>query len=153
MYSKEQKKAFIKKHTPPSSFLLNGIRAFVFGGFICALGQVLFLILSSGFIFNLYLDEKTSYMLVSFFFIFLASLLTGIGVFDKIAKHAGAGTIVPVTGFSNSTTSAAMDSKEEGLVLGLGAKIFTVAGPVILYGILSGSLYGLIYYSYKIFFG
>ena len=153
MYSKEQKKALIKKHTPSSSFLLNGLRAFIFGGFICAVGQVLFLIFSSGFIFNLHIEEKTSYMLVSYFFIFLASLLTGIGIFDKIARHAGAGTIVPVTGFSNSTTSAAMDSKEEGLILGLGTKIFTVAGPVILYGLLSGSLYGLVYYFYKMFLG
>ena len=77
--------------------------------------------------------------------------MTGFGVFDKIARHAGAGTIVPVTGFSNSTTSAALDSKEEGLILGLGAKIFTIAGPVILYGLLSGALYGLIIYVYNTF--
>ena len=77
--------------------------------------------------------------------------MTGFGVFDKIAIHAGAGTIVPVTGFSNSTTSAALDSKEEGFILGLGAKIFTIAGPVILYGLLSGALYGLIIYVYNTF--
>lgn len=152
MYTKEQKLCLIKKHTPKSTFFQNGLRAFVFGGFICAVGQVLFLVFSKGLFFNLNIDEKTGYTLVSYFFIFLASLLTGLGVFDKIAKHAGAGTIVPVTGFSNSTTSAALDSKEEGFILGLGAKIFTVAGPVILYGLLSGSLYGVIYYFSKILF-
>ena len=149
MYTNEQKKILIKKHTPHSSFLINSIKAFVFGGSICAIGQVLFIIFSSDILFNLSLDTKMSYTLVTYFFILLAAILTGFGVFDKIARHAGAGTLVPVTGFSNSTTSAALDSKEEGLILGLGCKIFTVAGPVILYGLLSGAFYGLIYYFYN----
>ena len=78
--------------------------------------------------------------------IFIASLLTGLGVFDMIAKHAGAGTLVPVTGFSNAVTSQAMDAKSEGIILGVGAKIFTVAGPVILFGIASGVVYGIVYF-------
>ena len=151
MYTNEQKKALIKKHTPHSSFFINALKAFVFGGIICALGQGLFIVFSSDIIFDLSFDKKTSYTLVTYFFILLAAVLTGFGVFDKIARHAGAGTIVPVTGFSNSTTSAALDSKEEGFILGLGAKIFTIAGPVILYGLLSGALYGLIIYVYNTF--
>ena len=79
----------------------------------------------------------------------LASLLTLLGVFDSIARYAGAGTLVPITGFSNAVVSEAMDSKSEGLVLGVGAKIFTVAGPVILFGISAGVLYGLIYFIAK----
>ena len=93
-------------------------------------------------------DEKTAGILVTVTLIFIAALLTALGIFDKIAKHAGAGTLVPVTGFSNAVVSEAMDSKSEGYVLGVGAKIYTVAGPVILYGLLSGFVYGLIYYIY-----
>ena len=78
---------------------------------------------------------------------------TALGIFDRIARHAGAGTLVPVTGFSNAVTSSAIDSRSEGLVLGVGAKIFTVAGPVILYGLLAGSLYGVIYAIFKYLVG
>ena len=94
-------------------------------------------------------DEKTAGALVTITVIFIAGLLTALGIFDKIAKHAGAGTLVPVSGFSNAVVSQAMDAKSEGFILGLGAKIFTVAGPVILYGISSGVLYGVIYYIIK----
>ena len=80
--------------------------------------------------------------------VLLAVILTAIGVFDNIAKHAGAGTLVPITGFANSVASPAIDSRAEGFVLGVGAKIFTVAGPVLLYGTLTGTLYGAIYYVY-----
>ena len=78
--------------------------------------------------------------------IFIAILLTGLGVFDKIAKYGGAGTLVPITGFANAVASCAIDNKSEGYVLGVGAKIFTIAGPVILYGITTGAIYGIIYY-------
>lgn len=88
--------------------------------------------------------EESVYACVTVTMIFLAALLTGLGVFDSIAKVAGAGTLVPVTGFANSVVSPAIDTKAEGLILGVGAKIFTVAGPVILYGILSGALYGMV---------
>ena len=96
------------------------------------------------------LDKKTAGTLVTVTLIFLAALLTALGIFDKIARHAGAGTLVPVTGFSNAVVSQAMDAKSEGYVLGVGAKIYTVAGPVILYGLLSGTVYGLIYYIYLV---
>lgn len=106
---------------------------------------------------NLYLylgfDIKTAGMLVTISLIVIAALLTAIGIFDKIARHAGAGTLVPVTGFSNAVVSQAMDAKSEGCVMGVGAKIFTVAGPVILYGLLSGFVYGIIYYLIGLFGG
>ena len=95
------------------------------------------------------IKEENAYILVTVSFIFIASLATALGFFDKVARHAGAGTLVPVTGFSNSVTSAAIDNKSEGYISGVGAKIFTVAGPVILYSTVAGTLYGLIYY----FFG
>ena len=82
--------------------------------------------------------------------IFVAAVLTAFGIFDKIARYAGAGTLVPVTGFSNAVVSQAMDAKSEGYVLGVGAKIFTIAGPVILFGLLSGTIYGIIYYIYLV---
>ena len=93
-------------------------------------------------------DKKTTGILVTVSLIFVAALLTALGIFDKIARYAGAGTLVPVTGFSNAVVSQAMDAKSEGCVLGVGAKIYTVAGPVILFGLLSGVVYGIIYYIY-----
>ena len=97
------------------------------------------------------MDERASATGVSVSLIFLASLLTGIGIFDRIGRVAGAGTLVPITGFSNAVTSPAIDTQSEGWVMGVGAKIFTVAGPVILYGTLSGVLYGVIYYILSLF--
>ena len=93
--------------------------------------------------------EKTSYVLVTVTYIVLASLATAFGFFDKIARYGGAGTLVPVTGFSNAVTSSAIDNRSEGYISGVGAKIFTVAGPVILYSTISGTVYGIIYYLYK----
>lgn len=135
------KKKLIKKHSPHSSILKDSVLAFIFGGVVCSIGEILFLVFSS-----LSFDEKASLTLVSLSLILLGSLLTALGLFDKIARYAGAGTLVPVTGFSNAVTSQAMDAKSEGIVLGIGAKIFTVAGPVILFGIFSGVIYGIIYY-------
>ena len=139
------KKLLIKKHSPGSSLFKNSLLAFLFGGLICVIGQLL-----SELYVYLGCDSKTSGMLVTISLIFLAALMTGLGIFDKIARHAGAGTLVPVTGFSNAVVSEAMDSKSEGYILGVGAKIYTVAGPVILYGLLSGVVYGIIYYLYKL---
>ena len=96
-------------------------------------------------------EEKTAWTLVTVSIILLAATLTSFGVFDNIARRAGAGTLVPVSGFSNAVVSEAMDSAYEGYVLGVGAKIFTVAGPVILFGIMSGVLYGIIYYLSTLF--
>ena len=137
----EEKKQLIKKYSPHSPLLKNALFAFFFGGIICVFAELVLLNLK-----NMGIEEKTALTLVTVIFITLASLLTAFGIFDKIAKHAGAGTLVPVTGFSNAVTSQAMDAKSEGLVLGVGAKIFTVAGPVILYGTVSGVVYGLIYF-------
>lgn len=143
-----EKKELIKKYSPGSTILKNSLLAFVFGGLICLIGEL---------ILNLYInmgaDEKSASTLVTVTLILITALLTGLGIFDKIAKHAGAGTLVPVTGFANAVVSEAMDAKNEGYVLGVGAKIFTVAGPVILFGILSGVVYGVIYFLYLTFGG
>ena len=143
--SKDYKK-LVKLHTPKSPVLKDCLLSFIFGGSICAIGEIL----ASLFIY-FGSDEKTAYTLVTVTLIFIAALLTGLGVFDNIARYAGAGTLVPVTGFANSVVSSAIDTKSEGLVLGVGAKIFTVAGPVILYAVLSGAFLGVIYYTVNLF--
>ena len=131
----------VKKISPPSPKLKDFVSAFCIGGLICVIGQ-LFL----EFYTALDLGEKSVKMLVPITLIFISALLTGLKLFDKIAKHAGAGTLVPITGFANAVVSPAIDSHAEGLVLGVGAKIFTVAGPVLLYGTLAGFIYGVIYW-------
>lgn len=143
---KNKYSSLVKEKSPNSNTLMDSLRAFLFGGGICAFGEVLF---------ELYkmwgADEKQGRTFVSISLIFLASLLTMIGVFDKIAKYAGAGTLVPITGFSNAVTSAAIEFKSEGLVLGMGAKMFTIAGPVIVYGVVASVVYGIIYYIFGLF--
>lgn len=138
--NKEEYKKQVKKTAKKSPILKNCLMAFLVGGGICVMGQVLFDVFSA--VTEYEKDDVST--LVSVTVIFIAALLTGIGVFDNVAKVAGAGTLVPVTGFANAVVSPAIDTKAEGLILGVGAKIFTVAGPVILYGILSGALYGVI---------
>ena len=142
----EYYKSLIKKHSGRSPILKNCFLAFTVGGTLCFIGQWLFFLYS-----YLGIEEKTSYILVTVTFIFLSSLATSLGFFDKIARYGGAGTLLPVTGFSNSVTSSAIDSKSEGLILGVGKGIFTVAGPVILYSTVSGTIYGIIYYLVKVF--
>lgn len=137
------KNELIKKHSGKSPFLKNLILSFLIGGAICVCGELLGTLYTA-----LGIQREDSATLVSVTLIFIAALLTALGVFDRIARYAGAGTLVPVTGFSNAVTSEAMDSSYEGYVLGVGAKIFTVAGPVILYGLLTGVLYGAVYYAY-----
>lgn len=124
----------------------NCVRAFLVGGAICCLAEglkQLFMLAGA--------EKDDAGTIASVVLVFIASLLTGLGVFDRIAKFAGAGTLVPITGFANAVVSPAIDSKSEGLVLGLGAKIFTVAGPVLLYGTLSGAVYGVIYWFVMLF--
>ncbi len=130
-----------KNASPKSNIKIDATMAFLVGGAICALGQIIMEIF-------LYFDfEKdiasawTSVILVG-----LSTIFTGFGKYEKLAKHAGAGTLVPITGFSNAIASSAIESKSEGFVLGVGAKIFTIAGPVILYGCSASVIYGLIYY-------
>lgn len=141
MKSKEEKKKLIKKHSPHSPLAKNSVSAFFVGGFVCLLGEgILSLFLSLG------MDEKVAMPLVSATLILIAAVMTALGIFDRAAKRAGAGTLLPVTGFSNAVVSEAMDAASEGLILGVGAKIFTVAGPVILFGTAAGVVYGVIYY-------
>lgn len=146
MTSSKKYKALIKKHTPTSPILKNCTLAFLFGGGICLLAELL----ATLFI-KLGIERGDAYSLVTASLIVIASILTAIGVFDRIARLAGAGTLVPVTGFANSVTSPALDARSEGLILGVGAKIFTVAGPVILFGTAAGTIYGLIYYILGLF--
>ena len=139
-----EKKELIKRHSPGSKIFKNSAKAFLFGGAICLIGELL-----SVWFGSMISDEKQAGAMVTIAMIVIAALLTSLGLFDKIARHAGAGTLVPVTGFSNAVVSEAMDAKSEGFILGVGAKIFTVAGPVILYGITSGVVYGVIYYLFS----
>ena len=139
---KETYGKYVKKHAKRSPIVPNCIKAFTSGGLICTLGELLYKTYHD----TLLMSEQDAGLLVSVSLIFLASLLTGLGVFDKIAKHAGAGTLVPITGFSNAVTSPAIDNKAEGFVLGVAAKMFVIAGPVIVYGVFAGVVYGLIYW-------
>lgn len=143
---KQTYKKFAEGRAASSPLLKDMLMAYLFGGGICVIGQALT---------NLYgalgADMKTAGTLTSITLVFFAALLTGLGVFDNIAKVAGAGTLVPITGFSNAMTSPAIDAKSEGWVLGVGAKIFNVAGPVILYGTLASVLYGVIYWITTLF--
>ena len=146
MKTKEEKKRLIEKHSPRSPLLKNCVSAFLVGGTVCLIGEgLLSLFLSLG------LEQDDALPLVSASLILIAAVTTCLGVFDRIAKRAGAGTLLPVTGFSNAVVSEAMDSASEGLLLGVGAKIFTVAGPVILFGTAAGVLYGVIYYLLRLF--
>ena len=136
-----------KKASPPSPKLKDCTLAFLVGGFICALGETL------SYIYREYcnLKPETVKMLVPVTLITIAAILTGLGIFEKIAKYAGAGTLVPITGFSNSVVSPAIEFKSEGFVLGVGAKMFTIAGPVILYGTVASVVYGVIYWICSLF--
>ena len=135
------------KHNPQSPTLKHFFCAFLVGGAICFSGQWLFYLYS-----YLGLSEEDSYLCVTLSFIFLASLATSLGFFDRLATFAGAGTLVPVTGFSNAVTSSAIDTRSEGYISGVGTKIFTVAGPVILYAAVAGTLYGFVYFMWNLLF-
>ena len=130
-----------KRLSPPSKKIKDFIWAYCVGGFICVIGQLLIELYKS---FNL--DEKVVKMLVPVSLIFIAALLTGLRLFDKIAKRAGAGTLVPITGFANAVVSPAIEFKSEGFILGVGAKMFTIAGPVIVYGTVASVVYGIVYW-------
>lgn len=132
---------YVKAITPPSPKIKDFLWAFFVGGIICTIGQLLFILYE-----NLGIKETIVKMLVPSTLVFFAALLTGIGVFDKIAKHAGAGTLVPITGFANAVAAPAIEFKNEGFILGVGAKLFTIAGPVIVYGTVASVVYGVIYW-------
>jgi len=138
---KQNYKRYADGRAKKSPLIKDCVIAFVSGGLICTLAEGLKNIYGS-----FGMSKTDSGTLVSCTLIFLTALLTGIGVFDKIAKYTGAGTLVPITGFANAVSSSAVDAKTEGFILGVGAKIFTIAGPVILYGISAGTIYGIIYW-------
>ncbi len=139
-------KKYVEKRATKSNLPSDCAKAFLVGGLICIIGQGLFDLYSA-----LGMTEENVKSLVPTSLIFLAALLTALNVFDNIAKFAGAGTLVPITGFSNAVVSPALDTKAEGFILGVGAKIFTVAGPVILYGTLASVIYGVILYIVRLF--
>ncbi|BED92224.1 MAG: stage V sporulation protein AC [Candidatus Improbicoccus pseudotrichonymphae] len=145
--SKEEYKKMYKKETDSSPTIKNCFFAFVIGGLICVIGQLLN---------NFYMDiigltKKESQLWVSVTLIGLGSFLTAVKIYDRIAKHAGAGTIVPITGFANSIVSPAIEFKKEGQVLGTSAQMFTIAGPVLVFGITSSIIYGLIAWIFKLY--
>lgn len=135
-----------KKASPPSPKVMDIVKAFLIGGLICLIGQALNALYTMAG-----LSEKEVKAAVPITLIVLTAILTGIGVFDKIAKHAGAGTVVPITGFANSIVSPAMEFQSEGRILGTGAKLFTIAGPVIAYGCSAAVVYGLIIYIFGLY--
>mgnify|MGYP003291941420 CR=1 FL=1 len=139
--SKQQYDSMVKKMSPNSKSRTDTLKAFIIGGVICTIGQGLLDLYS-----NFGFDEKTAAAWTSVTLVFLSALLTGLGLYEKIAKHAGAGTLVPITGFANAVASPALEFKAEGFVLGVGAKVFAIAGPVILYGTAASAVYGVIYY-------
>ncbi|MBE6750876.1 MAG: stage V sporulation protein AC [Ruminococcaceae bacterium] len=145
MNNKEYSK-LVDKLSPPSPKIKDFIWAYCVGGLICVIGQLLTELYSS---FNW--EEKVVKMAVPVTLIFIAALLTGLRLFDKIAKHAGAGTLVPITGFANAVVSPAVEFKSEGFILGVGAKMFTIAGPVIVYGTVASVVYGVIYWFTTLF--
>lgn len=144
--SKNQYADIVKKASPPSPILKNCVFAFFVGGGICVLGELiknLYKYLGAG--------EQHIKMLIPVTLIFLTALLTSMQIFDNIGKKAGAGTLVPITGFANAVSSSAIEFKTEGYILGVGAKVFTIAGPVIVYGTVASVIYGVIYWAMTLF--
>lgn len=138
---KEKFKKISAQNQPKPNLLKNCISAFIVGGLICDVGQFFY-----NFLLNRGIPKEDLGTYVSIIMVFIGALLTGIGVYDKIATHAGAGTVVPITGFANSIVSPAIEFKKEGYVFGVAAKMFTIAGPVLVYGIGSSVIVGVIYF-------
>lgn len=141
--TKQEYSLWVKQESPKSNSKMNIPKAFIIGGLVCVIGQMLIFFYEgrgAG-------EDAAAY--ASATLVVVAAVLTGMNIFDDIAKHAGAGTIVPITGFANSMVSAAMEFKTEGYVLGLGAKMFSIAGPVIVYGVSASVIYGLILFLFK----
>ena len=145
-FDKKNYKKFAQAHAKKSPIIDNCLHAFLVGGTICTLGQGLIFAYSA-----LGAQKDDAGLFSSATLVLISAVLTGLGIFERIAKFAGAGTLVPITGFANAVVSPAIDSRAEGLILGVGSKIFTVAGPVLLYGTLAGTLYGFIYWIFLMF--
>ncbi len=139
--SKEEYQRYVAERMPPSPIVKDCLLAFLFGGAICCIGQ---LITNTWLSFGL--SEEDAATAATICMVFLGSLSTGLGFYDELAKYGGAGTLVPITGFANAVVSPAMEFKAEGLILGLAPKMFIIAGPVIVYGTLASALFGLIYW-------
>ena len=143
--NKKEYKKLVEEKTPPSPLLKDCLMAFLVGGSICCIGQGISQLL------GMVLDKESVKLWLPICMVFLGSLVTALGLYDKLGKFAGAGSIIPITGFSNSITSAAIEFKQEGFVLGVGAKIFTIAGPVIVYGTVASVIYGVVYWITTLF--
>lgn len=142
--AKKQYSEMVKEVSPNSKIYSNCLKAFITGGLICIIGQIITNVTKQ------YIsDTDTVALVTSVILIFISVLLTGMGLYSKMGKFCGAGTIVPITGFANSVASPALEFKKEGFILGLGAKMFIVAGPVIVYGVLTSMLVGLVYFILK----
>lgn len=132
----------VKRMTPNSQYFQGFVRAFWVGGLICVLGQLI----SMAGEYWLHLDQSGVSMFTSIVLVFLGTTLTGLGIYDRIGCYAGAGSVVPITGFANSVAAPALEFRREGMILGLGAKLFQIAGPVLVYGIGSSVVAGVIYW-------
>ena len=143
--SKNEYGNLAKKYSPQSPIVKDCLSAFLIGGSICTFAELLNLWFSA------YMNEEESRTLAMITVIAITAVLTGIGIFDNIAKHAGAGTMVPITGFANSIVSPAMEFRAEGTVTGTAAQMFSIAGPVIVFGCSSAALYGLIVYIFNLY--
>ncbi len=138
---KENYKETVKKYTPKSKTGIDCLKAFLVGGTICTIGEFI-----TAYFYNIGYTRQDSSAITTVILVFIGALLTGLDMYDTLGKFAGAGSIVPITGFANSIVSPAMEYKKEGYILGVGAKMFTVAGPVIVYGTISSILVGVVYY-------
>lgn len=132
---------YVKQKTPVHNLPVNMVKAFVTGGLICVVGQAIL-----GYCEKIGLDKDVSSGWCAMILVLLSALLTGLNIYPRIAKWGGAGALVPITGFANSVTAPAIEYKKEGQVMGIGCKIFTIAGPVILYGIFTSWALGLVYW-------
>lgn len=136
-------KKYSDKKAPSSPILKNCTKAFFIGGAICLVGEIL-----QKLYMNMGLGDEAAGSMVSVTLIAASMLLTGLGLYPKIAKHGGAGTLVPITGFANAVASSAIEARSEGFVMGVGAELFTIAGPVIVYGITASALAGVLYWAF-----
>lgn len=143
--TKEEFNNIINKHMPASKKAAGFFKAFLVGGIICTIGQAFMQI------YSIYIsDDETVKILTSVTLVVISAVLTSLGIYDNIAKFGGAGTLVPITGFANAVVAPALDNKPEGKILGTGVQMFSIAGPVIVYGVLAANIYGLIYYIIKV---
>ena len=142
--SKHEYQKLVEKKAPGSHFIRNLFAAFITGGAICSVGQIVVLIFKS-----FGADKDTTASVTSIIMIFIGAFLTGLNIYDEIGKFGGAGASIPITGFSNSIVSPAMEFKKEGYVMGVGAKMFLIAGPVLVYGIFASVVAGLLYFIWK----